>query len=298
MENCKINLLLRTQRTTITPELYISRMSTKRIAAVVTLFALLGTATLAAAHETWILPSSMRVSIGRPVALSLTSGMTFPSDQLAVAPDRVERSEVRLGNEIEPLPRPQAAPRALRYLWTPRAPGVATIAIELAPRSLELKSSQVKEYFDEIHASPAIVTQWDSVPAPRRWRESYTKHATSYVRVGSARPDSSWMSAMGLGLEIVPERNPTAITSGETLPVRVLLNGSPLARFSIGARHEGRSTTAFVTTDSSGRAAVRLPVKGRWLVFGTHLRRAHEPELEWRSDFVTMTIYVAPVGTR
>lgn len=270
----------------------------RRARAALFLLALVCFAGVAAAHETWLLPSSMRVPVGRTVALSLTSGMTFPSDQLAITPERVVRSEVRLGNEIEPLQRPRSAPRALRYTWTPRTPGVATIAIELAPRLLELKPSQVKEYFDEIHAGSAILAQWDSVPAPRRWRESYTKHAISYVRVGSAQPDSSWMSALGLGLEIVPERNPTAITAGETLPVRVLLNGSPLAGFSIGARHEGRSKSAFVTTDGSGRAAVRLPAKGRWLLFGTHLRRAHEPELEWRSDFVTMTIYVAPAGTR
>jgi len=273
-------------------------MSTERVAALVTLFALLGSVTLAAAHETWLLPSSMRVPVGRPVTLSLTSGMTFPNDDAPVAAARVDRSEVRLGTEIDPLPRPQSGARALRYTWTPRVPGVATIAIELAPRSLELKPSQIKEYFDEIHAGPAIIAQWDSVPAPRRWRESYTKHATSYVRVGGAGPDSSWKSAMGLGLEIVPERNPTAITAGETLPVRVLLNGSPLAGFSIGARHEGRSRSAFVTTDNSGRATIALRAKGRWLLFGTHLRRAQEPELEWRSDFVTMTTYVAPAGTR
>ena len=262
------------------------------------LLALVCFAGVSAAHETWILPASMRVPVGRPVEFSLTSGTTFPSDQLAVAPDRVERSEVRLGNEIDPLPRPRGAPRALHYTWTPRTQGVATIAIELGPRSLELKPSQVKEYFDEINAGPAILAQWDSVPKPRRWRESYTKHAISYVRVGGAGPDSSWKSAMGLGLEIVPERNPTAITAGGKLPVRVLLNGSALAGFSIGARHEGRSKSSFVTTDSSGRANILLLAKGRWLLFGTHLRRAHESELEWRSDFVTMTTYVAPAGTR
>jgi len=262
------------------------------------LLALVCFAGVLAAHETWILPASMRVPVGRPVEFSLTSGMTFPSDQIPVAPERVERSEVRLSNEIEPLSRPRSAPRALRYVWTPRVPGVATIAIELAPRSLELKPAEVKEYFDEIHAGPAIIAQWDSVPKPRRWRESYTKHATSYVRVGGAGPDSSWKSAMGLGLEIIPERNPTAITAGEKLPVRVLLNGSPLAGFSIGARHEGRSRSAFVATDNSGRAVIALPAKGRWLFFGTHLRRTSEPNLEWRSDFVTMTTYVAPAGTR
>jgi uncharacterized GH25 family protein len=260
--------------------------------------ALVCLAAVSAAHETWILPTSMRVRVGQPVVLGVTSGLKFPNEETVVAPARIDRSEVRLGNEIDPLPRPQITTRALHYLWTPKVQGIATITVEVAPRSLELKQSEIKEYFAEIHASPAIIAQWDSVPKPRRWRESYTKHAVSYVRVGPASPDSSWKTPMGLTLEIVPESNPAAITAGGRLPVRVLFNGAPLAGFSLGARLEGRARSAFVTTDGSGRASVPLLVKGRWLLFGTHLRRTNEPNLEWRSDFVTMTTYVAPAGTR
>ena len=270
----------------------------RRTRAGLLLLGLVSVAGVAAAHETWLLPSSMRVPVGRPVTLSLTSGMTFPHDQIKIEPSRVVRAEARLGHTTERLRRPKTTAKALRYVWTPRVAGVATLAMELGPRSLELKPSQVKEYFDEIHAGPAILSQWDSIPAPRRWRESYVKHATSYVRVGTPRSDSSWATPLGLGLEIVPESNPTEITAGETLPVRVLLNGSPLADFSIGARLEGRTKSAFVTTDASGHATVVFPAKGRWLIFGTHLRRASEPNLEWRSDFATMTTYVAPAGTR
>src|SRR6202011_1741261 len=104
------------------------------------------------------------------VALSLTSGVTFPHEETAIAPERVDRSEVRLGDDIEPLPKAQRTPHSIRYMWTPRVPGVATVAIELAPRSLELKPSEVKEYFAEINASPALIAQWDSIPKPRRWR--------------------------------------------------------------------------------------------------------------------------------
>jgi hypothetical protein len=240
----------------------------------------------------------MRVRVGQPLALTVTSGSAFPKEETSVAPSRIDRSEVRLGGEIDPLPRPQITPRALHYLWTPKAQGVATISFEVAPRSIELKPAEIKKYLDEIHAGPAVIAQWDSVPAPRRWRESYTKHAVSYVRVGPASPDSSWKTPMGLALEIVPEGNPAAITAGGRLPVRVLFNGSPVAGFSLGARLEGRAKSAFVTTDTSGRALVPLLVKGRWLLFGTHLRRTNEPNLEWRSDFVTMTTYVAPAGTR
>jgi uncharacterized GH25 family protein len=107
-----------------------------------------------------------------------------------------------------------------------------------------------------------------------------------------------WNLPTGLDFEIVPESDPTALSAGDALPIRVLLHGAPLAGFPVGARREGGSADAFVTTDASGKASVPVPKQGRWLLFGTHLRRVNEPNLEWRSDFVTMTFAVAPAGSR
>lgn len=262
--------------------------------ALAVVLALVCAATLAGAHETWILPSTMRVATGHPVTLSLTSGMAFPADDFAIDPKRIARAEIRLNGKIEQLRGARTRATALRYSWTPRAPGVATIAVELAPKTLALPSKLIEEYFQEIHAGPSIRAQWDSIPRPKQWRESYIKHATSFVRVGAprGRGDSSWASPVGLGLEIVPERDPTALVEGDALAVRVLRGGAPLSGFAVGARREGQSSESFVTTDATGRASVPLPRAGRWLLFGTDLRRAKEPGLEWRSDFVTATIGV------
>ena len=269
-----------------------------RTRAALFLVALVCLAGVSAAHETWILPASMRVRVGQPVALSLTSGMAFPADDFPIQPARVVRAQTRLGGKIEQLARPQLQPMSLRYLWTPRTAGVASIGIELAPRTLELEPNLIDEYFDEIHATDAILAQWDSVPEPKHWRESYVKHASSFIRVGSPVGDGSWASPLGLGLEIVPESDPTVLVAGANFRVRVLRHGAPLKGFGVGVRREGESAATFVPTDGNGRAWILLPRAGRWILFGTDLRRVHEPNLEWRSDFVTMTFAVAPAGTR
>ncbi|HEV7386992.1 MAG TPA: DUF4198 domain-containing protein [Gemmatimonadaceae bacterium] len=266
------------------------------VAALVGVLAVLFAAGLAAAHETWILPASMHLAVNKTVALDLTSGMAFPADDFAIDRKRVARASARIGGTIEKLTRRIARPKSLRFLWTPRSEGVGTIGIELAPRTLLLDPKLIDEYYQEIHASPAIRAQWDSIPSPKRWRESYVKHATTFVRVGTPVTDTSWSIPLGLGLEIVPRRNPTDVRAGETLPVLVLRQGVPLAGLQLGARREGaaESSNVFVTTDASGHAAIALPRDGRWLIFGTDLRRAHETGLEWRSDFVTMTIGLGP----
>ncbi|MDQ6870814.1 MAG: DUF4198 domain-containing protein [Gemmatimonadota bacterium] len=273
-------------------------MPAKRIIVILSVAAVLASATLAAAHETWLMPSNMRVAKGRTVELHVTSGMKFPANELPIDPTRVVRAEVRTGGNIERLRAPRATRRSLRYLWTPRQSGVAAISVALKPRTLELEPKLIEEYFAEIRADSSVRSEWNKVPAPRRWRETYTKYATSFVRVGRPEPDSKWNSPTGLDFEIVPESDPTALSAGDALPIRVLLHGAPFANFSVGARREGGWADAFVTTDASGKASVPLPKQGRWLLFGTHLVRANEPNLEWRSDFVTMTFGVAPAGKR
>jgi hypothetical protein len=250
-------------------------------------------ATAALAHDTWLLPASLRVPVGRAVELSLTSGMAFPADDFAIRPDRVVRAESRLAGRTAPLPTPRAGRTALRYRWTPRAPGVAALVVELAPRRLDLTAKQIDEYLDEIGAPAELRDAWRRRPEPKRWREEYAKHATTFVRVGAPdASDTTWRVPLGAALEIVPERDPTALRAGDTLAVRVLRAGAPAAGFVVGARREGETTPAFARTDAAGRALIPLPRAGRWLLAGTDLRPVSEPDLTWRSDFATVTLAV------
>ncbi len=256
--------------------------------------ALLGAllATTALAHDTWLLPSSLRVPVGRAITLNLTSGMAFPADDFAIVPSRVVRADVRLGGSLRRLAAPRRAPMALRYIWKPARAGIATLAVELAPKTLALTPAQVSEYLDEINAAPALRAAWDSVAAPKQWRESYSKHAMTFVRVGAPSVDSSWATPLGLALEIVPEHDPTALRAGDTLAFRVLRGGRPLSGFAVSARSAGATTAKFVTTDTAGRARVALPTPGLWLLAATDLRRSERPGLAWESDFTTVTLAV------
>ena len=244
------------------------------------------------AHDTWLLPASLRTTVGKPVRLSLTSGEGFPADDFAIAASRVMRADVRLAGKSAALAAPRRTAQSLRYVWTPRSAGFATFAVVLAPKVLSLAPDKIAEYLDEIDASAALRATWRAIPAPKRWRESYSKYAKSFVLVGNPSTDSSWAAPAGLGLELVPERDPTVLTAGDTLPVLVLRHGARVAGFAVGAAHSGDTKARFFHTDSEGRARVVLPAAGLWLLNGTDLRRTAKAGLEWESDFTTLTIAV------
>jgi uncharacterized GH25 family protein len=260
----------------------------------------LGSVVTAFAHDTWLISATNFGRVGAPFRLGLTSGETFPNDDFSIVSNRVARAIVREAGVTRSLPRPTPAALRLEYLWTPRSAGVASVGIELQPKTLVLEPRLIDEYLSEIDASDAIRATWKSLGEKQKWTESYTKHAMTFVRVAPARNDSAWIAdkswtrPLGLALEIVPERDPTALRAGDTLVVRVLRRGVPVPGFSVGAIREGRSKAIFFHTDAAGRARVIVDADGRWLLNGTSLRRSTTGATVWESDFVTATVHVAP----
>jgi uncharacterized GH25 family protein len=246
----------------------------------------------ALAHDTWLLARPSAVEPGNPVTLELTSGMAFPAPETAIKPDRVARAAVRLAGETADLKDRRSAAKFLQLTARPAKPGIATLWVELAPKSIDLTPDQVKEYLDEIGAPAALRQAWTAMPEPRRWRELYSKHAKAYVRVGQPGEDRSWAEPAGMALEIVPEKDPTALRPGDELPVRVLRNGQPFANFAVGLVGPGETHGILKTTDGEGRATLPVARAGRWLLRATDVRRSTKPEADWESDFATLTFEV------
>jgi uncharacterized GH25 family protein len=273
----------------------------RRAAIVLGVLALtLGIVATASAHDTWLISATNFGRVGTPFRLGLTSGEIFPNDDFAIVENRVGRAVVREAGVTRLLPRPSASALRLEYMWTPRSAGVASVGIELLPKTLVLEPNLIEEYLGEIDASDAIRATWKSLGDKQKWTESYTKHAMTFVRVAPHKGDSAWIAdkswtrPLGLALELVPERDPTALRAGDTLVVRVLRHGVPLPGFSVGAIREGRRKASFFHTDTAGRARVIVDADGRWLLNGTSLRRSTTGATVWESDFVTATVHVAP----
>src|SRR5437867_10744430 len=241
------------------------------------------------AHDTWIAPDRFLVHRGNTIALHMISGMDFPKLDFAIKPDRVARAIVRMGKRSWRMT-PQAGAHSLDFRTPVRAAGVATIAVDLEPKSIELTPSQVMEYLDEIGADAELRRSWSESPEPKRWREIYTKHAKSFVLVDKV--DDSWKEPAGLALEFVPLGNPTSLRAGAALTVRLIKSGKPLEDFSIGVVHETDPRGTILRTDGDGRVTISLPRSGRYMLRATDIRPAHRTDADWISDFTTLIVNV------
>jgi len=250
--------------------------------------------TAAHAHDTWLIPDRFEVAPKESVALDLTSGMAFPALESGPKRERVESAKCRLAGQTFEISDISAGPKSLVFKSELPSAGIAALWVKLPPRSIELKPEQVEEYFEEIDAPASVRKQWAEM-VPPRWIELYSKHQKTFVRVGTPpAAERSWSDPVGVALEIVPEKDPTALRQGEEVSVQVLKDGKPFAEFALNALAAGEAKGETRKTDAAGRAFFRLNKTGRWLLRGTDLRKSTRADADWESDFTTLTFEVKP----
>jgi uncharacterized GH25 family protein len=241
------------------------------------------------AHDTWLLPAQYRVRPGESVVLELTSAMRFPEPESPPSPDRLAATGLRIGGSTRPLQPQQAAAKVLRLSAVAAAPGIATVWIESKPRDIDLKPEEVEHYLTEAGASDVRDLWIKNGRGP--WRETYVKHAKSFLRVGEAGDDRSWSEPAGLALEIVPETDPTSLTPAQPFRLRVLEGGRPAVGLTVAAVAAGDEQPIVRTADADGRVNLPLSRPGQWLIKAIRIRPGEAPGT-WRSRFTTLTVSV------
>lgn len=250
------------------------------------------TALPASAHDTWLQPRRASVLPGTIAQLDLTSGGKFAAPDTAIMSDRIDVARARLNGKIVDIAQRAPEKKSLELRVALSDPGIATLWLSLASKAIELTPKQARHYLDEIHAPELLWQAWYAGKKSKQWREIYTKHAKTFVRVGRPRSDGSWAEPVGIALEVVPEKDPTTLRAGDDFPVRVLRNGSPLADFALGIVREGNTNRAFKNTDATGRVVFKVVRAGKWLLRGTELRASTKPATDWESDFTTLAFEV------
>jgi uncharacterized GH25 family protein len=245
----------------------------------------------ALAHETWVMPSTFSAKVGDVVRFELSSGMAFPQLESAIKEDRVAKAAYRLGQGKLALGAPKNSETSLVVRQAFSKDGVATVWLDLKPKDIELTDEQVAEYLEEIDATGDIRSTWAEQKGRVAWKETYTKHAKTFVAVGRPAADRSWAVGVGQALELVPSSNPLAVTVGGQFTVALHMSGKPLANVPVGLQVEGVKPHVFRTTDASGLATFPITKDGRAMFFAVRLIPSQDRE-NWTSDFCTMTFEI------
>lgn len=254
------------------------------------------TATLAApllAHDTWLAPDPSHADLPGVVTLSLSSGMEFPKLDHPIAVDRVASAKWRSAQGSGELRSAQPAANALEWQANTSG-GVTVFSVVLHPRPSSLKRDQVRAYVDHLGIPDAagVFARWTKTSkAETGYR--YMKYAKTFVSRAESGASRVWAEAAGIRLELIPQSDPTTLTAGNTLEVRLVDRGKALARYPVALIAEGAKDPVRAVTGRDGRARFVLPAVGHYMMRATVLEPSADKASVWDVHFTTMTFEVA-----
>ena len=247
-----------------------------------------------AAHDLFLKPTAFFVRPGTEVRLRALSG-TFTKSENAVARDRIRELSVGTPEGVRRLdPASAWADAGDTSVLTFRTgeAGTYVVGASTQPRGIKLTGGQFNQYLASDGVPDVLEARRRAGELEKPAHERYSKHVKTMLQVGDART-GGFDAALGHPAELVPLDNPYALKVGDTLRVRALVDGRPVAnqfvvaggRTTAGARLPVRE----VRSDADGVARVALGARGYWYVKFIHMVPVTGDSVNYESKWATLT---------
>ena len=256
---------------------------------------LLVSATLLLAHDLFLKLETYFVPPNASIRVAVLNG-TFSQSEGPVTPDRLLDLSL-----VGPVQR-----RALaRTAWKPSgdstwltvqtgAAGTYVIGASLSPRQIALTADEFNSYLKEDGIPDILNARTLNGELGVAVRERYQKHVKAVLQVGDTRTEA-YAAVLGYPAEIIPLSNPYAAKIGDTLAVRALVDGKPIASQMLlsGGERDGQAIAEnWARSDTAGVARFALTEAGKWYIKFIRMVPVSGDSVNYESKWATLTFEV------
>ncbi len=115
--------------------------------------------------------------------------------------------------------------------------GTWIAGISTAPKSIEMDADAFNTYLEHEGILDMLTWRRENNVSEEEAVEKYSKHVKTIFQVGDKRSDD-WQKVLGYPIEFIPLENPYDLNTGDSLRVKLLLNGEPLANQLVYANYK------------------------------------------------------------
>ncbi len=257
-------------------------------------------ASAAEAHDHWIVGQSRPVPGHHEITLDLFVGEALrdaePKDFKREGTTRF--ATYRVGEQVDLLAGLGEDATPSLKLSSPK-PGCLLVALDRDYAHIELDAQKFQDYLATEGFADAIEARTVAGEADKPGRERYRRFLKALIQLDGPTPqdanldsDTTYATVVGQPLEIIPEVNPSLLTPGQVLPVRVLWQGQPLVGVELTAASE-RSGTIQATeyrTDAKGHADIAIDRQAVWMLRTVKMERCQDcTDADWESTWSSLT---------
>lgn len=257
------------------------------------ILALLAAAPLAA-HDLYLMPESFVTQPGAQLRVVFQNGDEFPVASANVQPNRLRNT--RLLSKAGSAAFENVTAEKSRTTATVRVPGAghAILTSNTIPNFIELDAAKFRSYLEHENLTEAIAWRDAHGEANKPGRERYSKYVKALIRAGAS--DDYFKQTTGLTIEIIPQADPYAIRTGQTLPVVVLFRGKPAVNIAVESAwlENGKAKMETIgRTDNQGRITIPVKATGPHRLHAIAMERCAEPKAaDWESFWASLTFEI------
>ena len=248
---------------------------------------------LALAHEFWIEPEKYQVETNEPLIANLVIGQGFEGSPQMFFDTRIERFELRQGDQVAPYAGRMGDIPALTTELS--EPGLLVIVPQTQPSSLKYQDwAKFQAFIDEKDLGD-VRSRHDARGLPENgFYESYTRYAKALVSIGAGQGADQ---RTGMEIEFVVGANPYTDDLPQGLPIQLWYQEHPLTETQITVfdrASDGQVRVDRYISDHSGKAIVPTTPGHSYLLDAVVLRSApQDSEAVWDTLWASLTFFVA-----
>ncbi len=249
------------------------------------------------AHDMFLRLEAFFVAPNAPVVVSLFNG-TFTLSENSITPDRLADIAVvsPAGRAKVDVAQWTAGGDTSRFSFRTGVAGTYVLGVSTKPRVLEMSGPAFNAYLRSDGIPDELAARRAQKRLNDRSKERYQKHVKALVQVG-ATPGEGFGTVLGYPAELVPLENPYTLKVGATLPVRVLVDGQPVAgqfvQYGGLSASGGRVAQRNLRSDASGVVRIPLDRTGTYFIkFISMARLATDAEANYSSKWGSLTFGV------
>lgn len=162
--------------------------------------------------------------------ISLYNG-TFERSENLITRDRMLDASVISHGKRENIPSTQWQDQDSTITQLPFTAGDAgtyVVGVSTKARNIELKAERFNNYLKHDGVLDMLDYRTKNNQLDQDAVESYEKHVKAIYQVGDVKTDE-WQTVLGYPIEFIPLDNPYNTFTGDSLNVKLLLDGAPLA---------------------------------------------------------------------
>ncbi|HKP38096.1 MAG TPA: DUF4198 domain-containing protein [Pyrinomonadaceae bacterium] len=253
-------------------------------------------AAAAQAHDLFLKLDSYFLRPNSKATVKVLNG-TFKESDGAVARDRVVNLSL-LGPSLSPSSGDSVVWRAEEKMsvmeFQTAAPGTYVIGISTKTRENTRTGAEFNKFLEEDGMPDVLEARRKNNELEKGATQRYSKYVRAIFQVGDTLSDD-YKKSLNHPIELVPQKNPYSLKTGNTIPVLCLLNGRPLSNQFLTAGWEpkdGKLNSVSVRTDEKGIAHFKLVAPGKWFVKTINMEKVTVPGLDYESKWATLTFEI------